>query len=111
MIATSRGALAAAILGKTANYGLHLDANRRPTKVIDADIDGSVFSYSLLGQAVGMTMGSGIPYFKGISPGVEEAKTLSAAMAAAGSVALWHAEGATPEAAASSPWPRTHGIP
>lgn len=92
------GALAAAILGKTANYGLHLDENRKPTVVIDAEIDGSVFSYSLLGQAVGMEMGSGVPYFKGISPEVEEAKTLSAAMAAAGSVALWHAEGVTPEA-------------
>ncbi len=92
------GALAAAILGKTANYGLHLDEKRRPTVVIDADIDGSVFSYSLLGQAVGMAIGSGIPYFKGIAPEVEEAKTLSAAMAAAGSVALWHAEGVTPEA-------------
>ncbi len=55
------GALAAAILGKTANYGLHLDENRRPTVVIDADIDGSIFSYSLLGQAVGMAIGSGIP--------------------------------------------------
>ena len=92
------GALAAAILGKTANYGLHLDERRRPAKVIEADIDGSVFSYSLLGQAVGMAMGSGIPYFRGISPELEEAKTLSAAMAAAGSVALWHAEGVTPEA-------------
>lgn len=92
------GALAAAILGKTADYGLHLDSKRRPTVVIDADIDGSVFSYSMLGQAVGMAIGSGIPYFRGISPGVEEAKALSAAMAAAGSVALWHAEGATPEA-------------
>lgn len=92
------GALAAAILGKTANYGLHLDEKRKPTVVIDADIDGSVFSYSLLGQAVGMAIGNGVPYFKGIMPEVEEAKTLSAAMAAAGSVALWHAEGATPEA-------------
>ena len=92
------GALAAAILGKTANYGLHLDDNRRPTVVIDADIDGSVFSYSLLGQAVGMAIGSGVPYFRGISPETEEAKALSAAMAASGSVALWHAEGATPEA-------------
>lgn len=92
------GALAAAILGKTANYGLHLDENRRPTVVIDADIDGSVFSYSLLGQAVGMAIGGGVPYFKGIDPCVEEAKTLSAAMAASGSVALWHAEGVTPEA-------------
>lgn len=92
------GALAAAIIGKTANYGLHLDENRKATVVIDADIDGSMFSYSLLGQAVGMTMGTGIPYFKGINPDVECAKTLSAAMAAAGSVALWHAEGVTPEA-------------
>ncbi len=92
------GALAAAILGKTANYGLHLDENRRPTVVIDAEIDGSVFSYSLLGQAVGMAIGGGVPYFRGISPEVEEAKTLSAAMAASGSVALYHAEGVTPEA-------------
>lgn len=92
------GALAAAILGKTANYGLHLDENRKPTVVIDADIDGSIFSFSLLGQAVGMAIGSGVPYFRGISPEVEEAKTLSAAMAASGSVALYHAEGVTPEA-------------
>ena len=92
------GALAAAILGKTANYGLHLDENRKPTVVIDADIDGSIFSDSLLGQAVGMAIGSGVPYFRGISPEVEEAKTLSAAMAASGSVALYHAEGVTPEA-------------
>ena len=66
--------------------------------VIDADIDGSIFSYSLLGQAVGMAIGSGVPYFKGISPEVEEAKTLCAAMAASGSVALYHVEGVTPEA-------------
>ena len=92
------GALAAAILGKTANYGLHLDEKRRPTVVIDADIDGSIFSYSLLGQAVGMAIGSGVPYFKGITPEVEEAKTLCAAMAASGSVALYHVEGVTPEA-------------
>ncbi len=92
------GALAAAILGKTANYGLHLDENRKPTAVIDADIDGSIFSYSLLGQAVGMAIGSGVPYFRNIRPEVEEAKTLSAAMAASGSVALYHAEGVTPEA-------------
>ncbi len=92
------GALAAAILGKTANYGLHLDEKRVPTVVIDAEIDGSVFSYSLLGQAVGMAIGSGIPYFRNISPEVEEAKALSAAMAASGSVALYHVEGVTPEA-------------
>ena len=92
------GALAAAILGKTANYGLHLDEKRKPTVVIDAETDGSLFSYSLLGQAVGMAIGNGVPYFTGIRPEVEEAKTLSAAMAASGSVALYHVEGVTPEA-------------
>ncbi|AIZ56276.1 hypothetical protein Mpt1_c03820 [Candidatus Methanoplasma termitum] len=92
------GALASAIIGKTANYGLHLDENRRPTVIIDAEIDGSVFSYSMLGQAVGMAIGSGIPYFRGINPQVDDAKTMSAAMAASGSVALYHVEGVTPEA-------------
>jgi predicted aconitase len=93
------GALAAAILGKTANYGLHLDENRAPTVVIDVEnIEDSVFDYSLLGQAFGMKIGKGVPYFRGINPTVEDAKTLSAAMAAAGAVALWHAEGCTPEA-------------
>ena len=92
------GALASAIIGRTANYGLHLDENRKPTVVIDAEIDGTVFSYSMLGQAVGMAIGGGIPYFRGITPTVDDAKTMSAAMAAAGSVALYHVEGVTPEA-------------
>lgn len=92
------GALAAAILGKTANYGLHLDENRKPTVVIDAEIDGSFFSHSLLGQAVGMAIGGGVPYYRGIKPTLEDAKTMAGAMAASGSVALFHVEGTTPEA-------------
>lgn len=91
------GALAAAILGKTANYGLHLKQNRKPTVVIDADIGDSLFEHSLLGQAVGMTIGNGIPYYRGIKPGIEEGKTMAAAMAAAGAVAMFHVEGVTPE--------------
>ncbi len=92
------GALAAAILGKTANYGLHKDENRRPTVVIEADIGDSLFEHSLLGQAVGMRIGGGIPYYMGIRPGIEEGKTMAAAMAAAGAVAMFHVEGVTPEA-------------
>ena len=91
------GVLAAAILGKTANYGLHLKENRRHTVVIDADIGDSLFEHSLLGQAVGKTIGNGIPYYKGIKPGLEEAKTMAGAMAAAGAVAMFHVEGVTPE--------------
>ena len=92
------GALAAAILGKTANYGLHKDENRRPTVVIEADIGDTLFEHSLLGQAVGMRIGGGVPYYRGIHPGVEEGKTMAAAMAAAGAVAMFHVEGVTPEA-------------
>ncbi|MBO7409373.1 MAG: aconitase X catalytic domain-containing protein [Candidatus Methanomethylophilaceae archaeon] len=93
------GALAAAILGKTANYGLHKTENRKPTVVIEADIGNTLFEHSLLGQAVGMRIGGGIPYYRGIHPGLEEGKTMAAAMAAAGAVAMFHVEGVTPEAA------------
>ena len=92
------GALAAAIVGKTANYGLHLDENRAPTVTIDVEMEDNVFNHSLLGQAVGMAIGGGVPYFKNICPSVESAKTLAAAMAASGSVALYHVEDVTPEA-------------
>lgn len=93
------GALAAAIIGKTANYGYHLDENRRPTVIVEADIGDTLFEHSLLGQAVGSRIGAGVPYFKGIKPNVEEAKSMAAAMAASGAVAMWHVEGVTPEAA------------
>ena len=92
------GALAAAILGKTANYGLHKEENRAPTVVIEAEIEDTLFNHSLLGQAVGMRIGNGIPYYRGIKPGLEEGKTMAAAMAASGSVAMFHVEGVTPEA-------------
>lgn len=92
------GALAAALVGKTANYGLHKSENRRPTMIIEANIEESPFQYTLLGQAVGKVIGNGIPYFRGIKPDLECAKTLAAAMAASGAVALFHVEGVTPEA-------------
>ncbi len=91
------GALAAAIVGRTANYGLHLKENRAPTVIVEADIDGSLFSHSLLGQAVGSRIGNGIPYFRGIRPDWEEAKIMAAAMAASGAVAMFHVEDHTPE--------------
>ncbi|HSV42404.1 MAG TPA: aconitase X catalytic domain-containing protein, partial [Methanomassiliicoccales archaeon] len=90
------GALAAAILGRTPEYGLHLDENRRPTVVIEADIGKGITQHSLLGHIVGARFGAAVPYFRGIRPTVDEAKTMAAAMAAAGSVALFHIEGVTP---------------
>jgi predicted aconitase len=92
------GALAAAILGRTPRYGLHLSENRRPTVVVEVDMEGTIFDHSLLGQVVGSRLGAAVPYFKGIRPGFNELKIMAAAMAAAGSVAMFHVEGVTPEA-------------
>jgi predicted aconitase len=91
------GALAAAILGKTPEYGLHLNENRKATIVIEADIEDTLLDHTLLGQVVGQRYGSAIPYFRGIRPGTDQAKIMAAAMASAGSVALFHIEGRTPE--------------
>ena len=92
------GALAAAIIGKTPLYGLHLDENRVPSVIIEADVNDEITDYSLLGHAVGQKVGMSVPYFKGIRPTVDGLKTMAAAMAAAGSVALFHVEGITPSA-------------
>ena len=88
-------ALMAAVIGKTPNYGLHINKNRRPDIVYEVSEE---FPYSLLGYLVGKETGDNIPYFKGLKPSDDELKTLGAAMAATGSVAMYHVEGVTPEA-------------
>ncbi|MCG7844749.1 MAG: aconitase X catalytic domain-containing protein, partial [Methanomassiliicoccales archaeon] len=47
------GALAAAIVGRTPNYGLHLDENRKATHVIEVDEGITKDEWSLVGHAVG----------------------------------------------------------
>ncbi len=91
--------LAAAIVGKTPNYGLHLDKNRKATVIVEIQADMRGFlDYSLLGYYLGRTLGNDVPYIRGIKPEkVEYLKELGASMAATGSVALYHVEGETPE--------------
>jgi predicted aconitase len=94
-------ALAAALIGKTPCYGLHLKENRRPQVVIDVQIgtrNRTVADYGALGYHVGKLVGNRIPYFTGIHPERDQLKALGAAMAATGAVALYHVEGVTPEA-------------
>ena len=96
------GALAAAIVGKTACYGLHLEENRHPGIVIDVDAgtrDWSIAHYGALGYHAGKLAGNRIPYFRGmVAPDYDRLKALGAAMAATGAVALYHVEGVTPDA-------------
>jgi predicted aconitase len=90
-------ALAAALIGKTALYGYHLDENRIPTHHITADFELNGSDYGALGFKVGKIVGDGIPRFSLRSkPGRDELKSLGAAMAASGSVALFYVDEVTP---------------
>jgi predicted aconitase len=94
------GALAAALIGKTPCYGLHLKKNRKPQIVIDVKAptkDWSIATYGALGYHAGKLVGNKIPFFCGIRPDHDQLKALGAAMAATGAVALYHVEGITPE--------------
>jgi predicted aconitase len=95
------GALAAALVGKTPCYGLHLDKNRNPDVVIEVksdENDWGIARYGALGYHTGKLVGNKIPYFLGITPDNDQLKALGAAMAATGAVALYHVKGVTPEA-------------
>lgn len=100
-------ALAAAFCGCTPRFGFHLHENRRATHRIwvNCKLESSA-DFGLLGYLIGKQVGSGIPYFQGIDLPSDETertaclKSLGAAMAASGAVALYHIEGFTPEAKA-----------
>jgi predicted aconitase len=93
-------ALAAAICGKTPNYGFHLWVNRQPTVKIKVDAELTFDAdYGARGYHVGKQVKNKIPYFVGIkNADTDQLKALGAAMAASGAVALYHVEGLTPEA-------------
>ncbi len=88
-------ALASAIIGKTPNYGLHLDENRRATHLIELDFEPKGEDFPLLGLLIGKKV-QGIPYLR-ISGDYDDFKLMGAAMAASGSIAMYHVENFTPE--------------
>lgn len=90
-------ALAAALIGKTPYYGYHLDRNRIPTHRIEVEANLRGSDFGALGFLVGRAVKDGVPLFELASrPTLDELKSLGAAMAASGSVALYYVEGATP---------------
>jgi len=93
-------ALAAAICGLTPNYGLHLWEKRQPNVRIKVNTNLVYNSdFGALGYLVGKTVKNKIPFFTGIkNADTDQLKSLGAAMAASGAVALYHIEGLTPEA-------------
>ena len=91
-------ALAAAIVGKTPLYGFHLDHKRKANLIVNVNDELSGADWGALGYIVGKTVGGGVPYFKvKNTPSNNDLKTLGAALASSGSVALYHMENVTPE--------------
>jgi len=93
------GALSAAICGKTAEYGYHLDEHRKANFIVEVEANLKGADYGALGYLIGKTVGDGVPYFKLLTctPSINDLKYLGAALASSGAVALYHVEQATPE--------------
>ena len=92
-------ALAAAIAGRTPLYGLHLEEQRLPTIEVHAPQIKDEFEAAALGYLVGKIIGEGVPMFRGVGvPSRDQLKALGAGLACSGGIALFHIEGATPEA-------------
>jgi predicted aconitase len=91
-------ALAAALTGKTAEYGFHLDETRRPVVTVDvsAALDG-IADFGALGKVVGERVGNRVPYIRGIREATtDQLKSLCASLATYGGTALFHVPGLTP---------------
>ncbi len=91
-------ALASALTGRTAEYGLHLQENRVAQVKYEIDVElKETNDFGLLGQVIGERTGKEIPYITGIKHAtMEELKSFSASIATYGGVAIFHIEGITP---------------
>jgi phosphomecalonate degydratase large subunit len=95
-------ALAAALTGRTPEYGLHLPELRSPTIAfqLDSSLHGTS-DFGALGKVIGEKIEGSktIPYIQGVpSATIEELKSFCASLATYGGAALFHMQGVTPEA-------------
>lgn len=92
-------ALAAALIGKTPRYGLHLNENRKGGFLVDVRVPlKDAADYGALGYLVGQNAKMRVPVFKGLKHCNNDwLKTLGASMAASGAVAMYHILSVTPE--------------
>ena len=93
-------ALAAAFVGKTPSYGLHLDENRVPDVQVKVNATLSKLSdWGALGYAIGKKAENKIPYITGIKDAdVDELKSFCASVVTYGTKPLFYMKGITPGA-------------
>lgn len=92
--------VASAITGKTPNYGLHIDENRKGQILFKILFDDwTLFDLTSIGLKIGEIAGRNVPVIEGLKNiTTDQLKNLGAASAATGAVALIHVIGVTPEA-------------
>jgi predicted aconitase len=97
-------ALAAALTGRTPEFGMHLEENRRPgvSVEVQASLTGTA-DFGALGKIIGQRLEAlgrkRIPWITGVrSATLEQLKSLCASAATYGGLAMFHIEGLTPEA-------------
>jgi predicted aconitase len=102
-------ALAAALTGRTPEYGMHLDENRRPGVVVQVEgILADTSDFGALGKIIGERLEAdgrkAIPWITGLGvPSLEQLKSLCASIATYGGLAMFYIPGITPEAAGYAP--------
>ena len=88
-------ALASAITGRTPEYGMHIDENRKATHLIEFGFDVSEEDFPLIGLYIGENV-EGVPYLRLVGD-EDNFKLMGASMAASGSISMYHVENFTPE--------------
>ena len=96
-------ALAAAITGRTPEYGFHLDCHRKGTVVVRLESELQDFAdWGAVGKIVGQRHPNylAVPVFTGMKHPVvsDELKHLGCSLASYGSMGMFHMVGVTPEA-------------
>ena len=94
-------AVCAALTGKMPRYGLYLPENRKATITINVEAAGlTSLDYNTIGIITGKIAGAKIPAIYGLPQSTtnDQLKYLGASAASSGQVALYHADGITPEA-------------
>jgi hypothetical protein len=97
----AQSALAAGVIGKTPEYGLHLKENRKGTNLVNVEATlKDEFDYTLLGYYVGKRIGYGIPVVIGITrqPSTEELINFCAMSNVPGAISMFYIPRFTVEA-------------
>ena len=92
--------VAASIVGRIPEFGLYIPENRVPTTLIEVDLQNLTdLDFHSIGYLIGKQVKNQIPFLRGIPlwSSFDQLKTLGAAAASSGTVALIHIEGISPE--------------